>query len=1042
MTPERWRRLSGIFNAARELDAAQRDDFLQQECAGDENMRAELIHWLEEDAHPDGLLDRPVWADRTESIPDGALLSGGDLISDRYRIVRFIARGGMGEVYEAEDLELKGRVALKTLLPAIASDPRMIARFKQEIQLSRQIAHPNVCKVFDVNRHPPGNAPAQLMLLSMEYLAGETLSQRLERTGRMRVDEALLIVRQMAAALDAAHAAGVIHRDFKASNVMLAPSGGGVRAVVTDFGLARKAESNGDSTVSLSGKVTGTLDYMAPELLAGKPATIASDVYAFGMTIYRMLTGTRPFASDEPLAAAVRRGREPVPPPRDLASDLDECWNAAVMRCLEVDPARRFASAGDVVKAIDGEFVQAEPQRSPGRRRRLLAIAALTIVIAVVAIWTFWPRVYRPPEEAARLYRIGTDDLEAGSSFAATKALGEATRQAPDFSMAHARLAEAWTELESQEKASQEMVLAQRTEAVTRLSKLDKLYLDAVGFTITREYAQAARKYEEMLKYAGSEEMGVRMDLARVYDRALNFEDAKRNYLVEAQEPKKNPAAWLRLGVLYSNKGDAKKSDEAFARAGQLYELSSNQEGLTEVAYQRAVDANRRGEMTAAEGFLRDSLRGAQLTRNLQQEIRAKLLLGNTAFLLGDADAAGRYAQEAVDTATMSGLASLATRGLLTMGDAFNRKLDFEQAEKYYIRGLTLARQGESQRLVSSALLRLASLHEHQGKVNRSAPEAQEALSFYQRYNFALETLQCLVLLGRAKVSQGQYDAALGFYRPALEAAEKLHDSNRIMLAEEAIGSALLGLEQFPEALEHYVKELELGTALHNTEHTAYGALHCGMALWPLGRYAEAQTRFDQADVAAANFEDLKVDISHQRAEALLSEGKYSQAILICSRLLLRTNGDESDAMADLNRMLGLALIRRGRKREGRQHCERSFILTAGATDAGVIMASTLAVAEARLETGDSKGVFAALRPLESRLSQLPDSDWQAKSFEARASESLGDRDAARQAALAAQAQLDAIERRWGEPAFQAYRARPDLLRLWRPLLRLVSAKQ
>ena len=248
-------------------------------------------------------------------------------------------------------------MALKTLLPTIASDPQVIARFKQEIQLSRRIAHPNVCKVFDVARHPPGSSPAQVILLSMEYLPGETLSKRVERVGRLTAEEALPIVRQMAVALDAAHAAGVIHRDFKTSNVMLVPAGGAVRVVVTDFGLARNAEPHGETTATMPGRIAGTLDYMAPELLAGRPATVASDVYALGMTIRRMLAGTRPFAEDEPLAAAVRRGQEPVPAPRTVVPELDERWDGAVARCLDADPARRFASAGDVVRAIEGEAV-------------------------------------------------------------------------------------------------------------------------------------------------------------------------------------------------------------------------------------------------------------------------------------------------------------------------------------------------------------------------------------------------------------------------------------------------------------------------------------------------------------------------------------------------------------------------------------------------------------------------------------------------------------------------------------------------------------
>jgi tetratricopeptide (TPR) repeat protein len=1040
LTPESWRSLSGIFNAARERDPADRDEFLRRECAGDEAMRSELIRWLEEDAKGTGILDRPAWADATESMPAAIALSSGEVVSGRYRIVRFIARGGMGEVYEAEDLELRGRVALKTLLPEIASDPRMIARFKQEIQLSRKIAHPNVCKVFDLARHPADGSPTQRILLSMEYLQGETLGQKLERSGSLSVDEALPIVRQMAAALDAAHAAGVIHRDFKPSNVMLVSSGEGVRAVVTDFGLARKASSDGETTVTLPGRLTGTLNYMAPELLSGQPATVASDVYALGMAIYRMLTGTRPFAADDPMAAALRRGQEPVPGPRSVVPGLDERWNAAVVRCLEADPTLRFAAAGDVVKAIEGEAVAGAPRPATWTRRKL-GLAALAIALAGVAGYALWPRYYQPPAEAARFYRTGTEDLEAGANFAATKELGEAVRLAPDFSMAHARLAQAWTELDSQGKASREMQLARRYAAGARLHGLDRLYLDAVDLTITRQFPEAARKYEAMLKYGGAAEPEVRLDLGRVYGLAGKPDDAIRTYLIAAKGLPGNAAAWLRLAVLYSQKGDAKNAEQAFARAAQLYDLTSNQEGLTEVAYQRGVDANKHGKV-GAEGFLREALRIARVTHNAHQEISAKLQLGTAAILSGDADSAESYAEEAIEDATMNGIEILATRGLLVVGEAFRSRTDFEQAEKYYVKGLALARRDGSQRLVALALLSLAGLHEQQGRTDKQVSEAQEALAFYRQNNFALETEQCQVLLGRAKLSQGQYDAALGFFRPALAAAEELRLPLQTLLAQEGMGSAMLGLEQFPEALEHYEKELELGAALGNVVHIGYAALECGMTLWPLGRYAEAPARFDQAEAAAAKFADLRLQISHQRADFALSEGKYAEAVAACNGLLPRVKSGESDTMADLNRILGLALMRMGRKQEGRQHCERSFEIAAGASNAAVLLESTLGVAEARLETGDWKGVLAAIQAAGDRLSKLPDSNWRAQAMQARASEALHDRDAARREALAAQAQLDALERQWGEPAFQLYHARPDLQRLWRPLLRMVSANR
>src|SRR5881296_9663 len=149
-----------------------------------------------------------------------------DVLAQRFKIVRFVAQGGMGEVYEAEDLELGGRVALKTILPEIATEPRIIRRFKREIALSRKVTHPNVCRIFDLFHHRMewGTGEAELSFLAMEFLRGETLASRLRAVGRMTTVEALPIVEQMAAGLAAAHRAGVVHRDFKSANVVLVPA--------------------------------------------------------------------------------------------------------------------------------------------------------------------------------------------------------------------------------------------------------------------------------------------------------------------------------------------------------------------------------------------------------------------------------------------------------------------------------------------------------------------------------------------------------------------------------------------------------------------------------------------------------------------------------------------------------------------------------------------------------------------------------------------------------------------------------------------------
>ncbi len=310
-----------------------------------------------------------------------------DLIAGRFKIVRLIGQGGMGAVYEAEDQELGGRVALKTVHPEATTDPRTVERFKQEIYLARKVTHPNVCRIFDLFHHRASPDDDAIVFLTMELLPGETLAQRLRRGGRMPPAEALPLVAHMAAALAAAHQAGIVHRDFKPSNIVLVPSKDNeaeVRAVVTDFGLAHT--SGGDRSVVLSvtgtGEALGTPAYMAPEQLGTEETTPASDIYALGLVMYEMVAGQRPFAGDTPFAVALQRLQRPPASPRVFVPDLDPRWEATILRCLERRPAERFATATDVIRALAGEVVAPAPAV---RRRRTRWAAAAAVLVAVGA---------------------------------------------------------------------------------------------------------------------------------------------------------------------------------------------------------------------------------------------------------------------------------------------------------------------------------------------------------------------------------------------------------------------------------------------------------------------------------------------------------------------------------------------------------------------------------------------------------------------------------------------------------------------------------
>ena len=330
-----------------------------------------------------------------------ATFADGQIVADRFLIVRFVASGGMGELYEAEDRELHEHVALKTIRPEIAQDASAIARFKREAFLARQVTHPNICRIFDLFRHQPSGSAPPVTFVTMEFLAGETLADRLRR-GPMTTTEALSVVSQMGAALDAAHQAGVVHRDFKSNNVMLvAQSDGTMRVVVTDFGLAVRpgdgssgGHAHGHPT--LTGQILGTPDYMAPEQVEGGELTPATDVYALGLVMYEMVTGKRPFAAATPLAAAVRRLSEPPRPPRELVPNLDPTWESVILQCLERLPRDRYRRAGDVVKAL-GAAAPAGIRISKGARIGIgAALLAVALVVLSVPLW----KASRAPAES------------------------------------------------------------------------------------------------------------------------------------------------------------------------------------------------------------------------------------------------------------------------------------------------------------------------------------------------------------------------------------------------------------------------------------------------------------------------------------------------------------------------------------------------------------------------------------------------------------------------------------------------------------------
>ncbi len=273
------------------------------------------------------------------SLNEGRFLPGR-LLAGRYRIIALLGKGGMGEVYRADDLTLGQPVAVKFLPEEASRDEGLLERFRNEVRIARRVSHPNVCRVYDVGEID-GNT-----FFTMEYVDGEDLASLLRRIGRLPQDKALDIARQLCSGLAAAHAKGVLHRDLKPANIMLDGRG---QVVVTDFGLAGLNDQIHGADIR-----SGTPAYMAPEQLAGKEVTTQSDLYSLGLVLYEVFTGKRAFTA-EALTAVVRGGTASAPSkPSSVVKDLDPAIERVILRCLEPEPRMRPASALSVVGALPG----------------------------------------------------------------------------------------------------------------------------------------------------------------------------------------------------------------------------------------------------------------------------------------------------------------------------------------------------------------------------------------------------------------------------------------------------------------------------------------------------------------------------------------------------------------------------------------------------------------------------------------------------------------------------------------------------------------
>jgi TolB-like protein/tRNA A-37 threonylcarbamoyl transferase component Bud32 len=351
MSPEDWTQIKHAFTAALNVPADERDGFVAAAC----DNRPELIDAVVE------LLRAHTQASQSFLLPESLVVTAqwlfheDDCIAGRFRVVRRLARGAMGEVYQVFDERLRLQVALKAIRPELVEDQETVERFRREVLVTRDIAHEGLCRVFDLVEHtidtdsalPRGTV---VPCLTMQLLEGRTLEQWLAEQRPLPARDALPLIEQIGAALQVLHDAGVIHRDLKPSNVMLVRDGGGLRAILTDFGLARPLD---EATFETQTHVQGGAPFfMAPELFRQQRPSVASDLYAFGLLIDEMVTATRAFTAESLHTLLLQKLKGTPPSASKRGSTAPRHWESVMQCCMAQDPRDRFRSANAVVSAI------------------------------------------------------------------------------------------------------------------------------------------------------------------------------------------------------------------------------------------------------------------------------------------------------------------------------------------------------------------------------------------------------------------------------------------------------------------------------------------------------------------------------------------------------------------------------------------------------------------------------------------------------------------------------------------------------------------